>query len=68
MDRTNVWAILIKPDKLLGKKGTKLIQKNNENTIEINNMKKYKIALVTDLIIKNGKMTRMIANAKIKLL
>ena len=68
MDRANVWVILTKPDKPLGKKGTKFIQKNNENTIETTKKKKYKIALETDLIIKNGKIARMIEKTKIKLL
>jgi len=68
MDRINIWAVLKKPEKPLGKNGTKLIQKNNENTIEITKMKKYKIALETDLIIKNGKMTRIRAEVNMKLI
>jgi len=68
MDRINIWAVLKKPEKPLGKNGTKLIQKNNENTIKITKMKKYKIAFETDLIIKNGKMTRIRAEVNMKLI
>jgi len=40
MDRINIWIALKIPEKPLGKNGTKLIQKKNENPIEITKMKK----------------------------
>jgi len=66
MDRINVWMILINPEKLSGKKGIKLVQNNNDDPIEINKREKYRIELESDLRIKNGKITSMIAKANIK--
>ena len=68
MDKINICAVLKKPEKPFGKNGTKFIQKNNENPVGITKMKKNMIALETDLIMKNGKMTRMRATIKMKLI
>ena len=66
MDSINVWIVLINPEKLSGKKGMKLVQKKNDDPIEINKREKYMIELESDLRIKNGKITRMIVKANIK--
>ena len=66
MDSINVWIVIINPEKLSGKKGMKLVQKKNDDPIEINKREKYKIELESDLRIKNGKITRMIVKANIK--
>jgi len=44
----------------------KLVQKNNDDPIEINKRKKYKIELESDLRRKNGNMKRMIVKVNIK--
>jgi len=66
MDSINVWLVLINPEKLSGKKGMKLVQKNSDEPIEINMREKYKIELNNDLRKKSGKITRMIAKTNIK--
>ena len=66
MDIINVWIVLINPEKLSGNIGMKLVQKNIDDPIEINIREKYKIELESDLRIKNGKTTRMIAKVNIK--
>ena len=44
----------------------KLVQKKNDDPIEISKREKYMIELESDLRIKNGKITRMMAKANIK--
>ena len=59
MDSINVWLVLINPEKLSGKKGMKLVQKNSDEPIEINMREKYKIELNNDLRKKKSKIVNM---------
>jgi len=66
MDSIKVWTVLRNPEKFSGKKGMKLVQKNNEVPRDINKRKKNKIELESDLRNKNGEMKRMIVKVNMK--
>ena len=66
IDSINVWNVFKNPEKLFGKNGTKLTQKNNDDPTKINKRERYKTVLEIELRIKNGKMMRVIAKVKIK--